>query len=553
MKTKTLLFIIFLSVNFSFAQELRSVIIGNQIWSSNNLAVQCFRNGDTIMEAKTNESWIKANKEGKPAWCYYNNDSLSGAIYGKLYNWYAVHDSRDLAPTGWRIPYAEDYVLLARYHEINQYFMKSDSQWAKVGNPELELYDGNGNNKFGFNGIPGGNRGVDGEFKSVGYYTGFWSLSSYDSLTAWNLNLSGSNNGPPLSTEYPKTYGLSIRLVKDDGVRKSNDINDKLRKEIESDLLENKYDTVIQKLKIICFRNNGFVYHTDYIKLMNCYLKNKELILADSIFNKALKLFQDNEKELYNDFAWNLISNKYYTTAVNYLKTANEKDNNDIYLKCNLAHAYLLSGQFEEAKQIYLRNAILSDTLVTEDENNPGTMFFIPTSNDTTWINMVSNDFNYFKKNGVKCNDFIKIINLIKLEIIIHGQNIENSAIESEDLNKDGKNDIYDLVYSIKDSIYAEGGEYFVIARIIKHPKYDGLAIQLSEAHDIYLLDPTSNSSVPNIKENRSVILLSGNLVDKTKYFNKDVILKGSFISGNTQTYIDGLFFNVIGIIGLIK
>ena len=68
MKSKTLVLILFLFVNFSFAQELRSVVAGNQIWSANNLSVYCFRNGDTIMEAKTSESWIKANKDGKPAW-----------------------------------------------------------------------------------------------------------------------------------------------------------------------------------------------------------------------------------------------------------------------------------------------------------------------------------------------------------------------------------------------------------------------------------------------------------------------------------------------------
>lgn len=154
-------------------------------------------------------------------------------------------------------------------------------------------------------------------------------------------------------------------------------------------------------------------------------------------------------------------------------------------------------------------------------------------------------------------NDLIKAILSIQMDYnhdsLISGQDLENAIIKTDDLNKDGKKDIYDLVYSFKNLIYTEGFECFIFARIIKHPKYGGLAIQLSESHDIYILDPTSNSDAPSIKENRSVVLLNGNPVDKTKYLNKDVILKGSYISGNTQTYIDGMFFKVIGIIGVIQ
>ncbi|MBK6523432.1 MAG: hypothetical protein IPG08_14565 [Sphingobacteriaceae bacterium] len=38
-------------------------------------------------------------------WCYYNDNSQNNADYGKLYNWYAVNDSRGLAPAGWAFLY----------------------------------------------------------------------------------------------------------------------------------------------------------------------------------------------------------------------------------------------------------------------------------------------------------------------------------------------------------------------------------------------------------------------------------------------------------------
>jgi len=69
-----------------------------------NLDVTSFRNLDPIMEAKTDEEWIKAGQQGIPAWCYYENDEKHNARFGKLYNWHAVNDKRGLAPEGYRIP-----------------------------------------------------------------------------------------------------------------------------------------------------------------------------------------------------------------------------------------------------------------------------------------------------------------------------------------------------------------------------------------------------------------------------------------------------------------
>jgi len=69
-----------------------------------NLDVTTFRNLDHIMQAKTDEEWIRAGWQGIPAWCYYNNDPANNELFGKLYNWHAVNDKRGLAPEGYRIP-----------------------------------------------------------------------------------------------------------------------------------------------------------------------------------------------------------------------------------------------------------------------------------------------------------------------------------------------------------------------------------------------------------------------------------------------------------------
>ncbi len=94
---------------------LKEIKISTQIWATKNLNVSTFKNGDRIVEAKTNEEWIKACNEKKPAWCYYDNDSVNGKIYGKLYNWYSVSDPRGLAPKEWHIPGDSEWITLIRF------------------------------------------------------------------------------------------------------------------------------------------------------------------------------------------------------------------------------------------------------------------------------------------------------------------------------------------------------------------------------------------------------------------------------------------------------
>ena len=100
---------------FGSCKDNKEVKIGNQIWTSRNLDVSSFSNGDPIPEAKTEEEWRAASSNQTPAWCYLENNPANGKKYGKLYNWYAVHDPRGLAPKGWHIPNNEEWSILIEY------------------------------------------------------------------------------------------------------------------------------------------------------------------------------------------------------------------------------------------------------------------------------------------------------------------------------------------------------------------------------------------------------------------------------------------------------
>lgn len=89
-----------------------SVAIGSQIWTTRNLNEGRFANGETILNAKSDEEWLRAGANQQPAWCYFENNPENGPKYGRLYNWYAVTDPRGLCPAGWHVPDEEEWTLL---------------------------------------------------------------------------------------------------------------------------------------------------------------------------------------------------------------------------------------------------------------------------------------------------------------------------------------------------------------------------------------------------------------------------------------------------------
>jgi uncharacterized protein (TIGR02145 family) len=208
------LLLFFLLVNLSLFAQNESIKIGEIYWSTKNLDVDRFNNGDLIPEAKTNKEWIKAGEEGKPAWCYYDNNPKNGKIYGKLYNWYAVNDPRGLAPNGWHVPRDSEWTQLTDYLGENAGDkMKDTSGWeVDLGGGTVVI--GNGTNISGFKGLPGGDRFAEGAFESLGN-SGFWWTSTMElgSGAPTYRGLETDDNKCSESSVIP-WFGFSVRCVK---------------------------------------------------------------------------------------------------------------------------------------------------------------------------------------------------------------------------------------------------------------------------------------------------------------------------------------------------
>ena len=187
------------------AVRFKTVKIGNQVWTSKNLDVATYRNGDVIPQVEDYKAWENLTTG---AWCYFDNDASNGTKYGKLYNWYAVNDPRGLAPNGYHIPTDAEWTQLSDYlggESEAGTKMKSTSGWVE---------NGNGTNSSGFSGLPGGYRNYPGTFDVIGKGGSWWSSTEFSTYVAWDRYL-GYAYGDVSRVCVSKRVGFSVRCLRD--------------------------------------------------------------------------------------------------------------------------------------------------------------------------------------------------------------------------------------------------------------------------------------------------------------------------------------------------
>ena len=203
-----------------------TVTIGTQTWMVENLKTTRYRNGDTIPEVKENAAWINLTTD---AYSNYANDPNNGNKFGRLYNWYAVNDSRNLAPAGWHLPSVDEWLVLQNYLIENGFnydgsndidkiskSLCSTTDWAYSSNAGAPGNRLSKNNSTGFNGLPAGGRlGSLGSFFGLGESTFWWTSSNSSITTAYYQAIF---NAYSFLGDYSdlKTSGRSIRCIKSD-------------------------------------------------------------------------------------------------------------------------------------------------------------------------------------------------------------------------------------------------------------------------------------------------------------------------------------------------
>ena len=194
-----------------------TVMICGQVWLAQNLRVKHYRNGDPIEKIEDKDQWVQSTSG---AYCYYENNEKDSAIYGLLYNWYAINDKRNIAPEGWHVPSYDEWhaleVCLGDSIAANKLKEAGNAHW------DINFFQSQSTNETGFTAIGSGYRlgGMNPQGAGVFNYrrieSGWWTTTENPELPGSAYHVTMGNNYSILGgCDCPKNGGYSIRLVKD--------------------------------------------------------------------------------------------------------------------------------------------------------------------------------------------------------------------------------------------------------------------------------------------------------------------------------------------------
>jgi len=197
----------------------KTIVIGDQCWMMENLKATHYRNGDPIPHITDAGEWA-ALSDG--AYCEYDNDSANVTVYGRLYNWYAIEDNRNIAPSGWHVSTDAEWQQLEIFlgmsgSDANAWGDRGTDEGGKlkeVGITHWNSPNAGATNESGFTALGGGFRDLYGIYHYMGRYARFWSSTEYLGPYAYLRGLSKFN---PLifRAGLEKQYGFSVRCVRD--------------------------------------------------------------------------------------------------------------------------------------------------------------------------------------------------------------------------------------------------------------------------------------------------------------------------------------------------
>jgi uncharacterized protein (TIGR02145 family) len=185
----------------------KTIEISNQTWMAENLKVSKFNDGTVISEIQLPYIF---NNLGESHWCYYDDNPVNENPYGKLYNSIVVSNTKNICPTGWRVPTNQDILELnssiSPYNNVGVLKSTGYNFWNSP-NPCAT-------NETGFSAIGSGERGIIYE----GYKTEFifWTKENSCASVSTGIEPYPSiwivQGGSPSSLQ---DKGYSIRCIKD--------------------------------------------------------------------------------------------------------------------------------------------------------------------------------------------------------------------------------------------------------------------------------------------------------------------------------------------------
>ena len=187
-----------------------TITVGTQVWMVENLKVTKYSNGDGIPNITDNTQWGNLITGA-----YCNNNNLTNAnAYGRLYNEYAVNDSRNLAPTGWHVATAAEFDELITYLGGTNV---GGGKMKEAGNSHWVNPNTGATNESSFTALPGGFRSNDGTFIDVGDIGIWWSSTEYIADNVWYYEMNYNDTYVHKVSSF-KGGGFSVRCIRDNAI-----------------------------------------------------------------------------------------------------------------------------------------------------------------------------------------------------------------------------------------------------------------------------------------------------------------------------------------------
>lgn len=176
--------------------------IGGQVWSLTNLNTSTFSDGSTIPYYTTETSFAGLTT---PASCSVNFNAANDAIYGRLYNWYAINDAKNVCPTNWHVPTSAEFSTLSAFVGVNGNVLKETgtAHWNSGGGTDL----------YGFKALGAGYMGTT-TYSHLNLSTYFWTKTAYNTTNAYAWSLI-DNSSTFTSSSQSKIGGFSVRCIHD--------------------------------------------------------------------------------------------------------------------------------------------------------------------------------------------------------------------------------------------------------------------------------------------------------------------------------------------------
>jgi uncharacterized protein (TIGR02145 family) len=200
----------------------KTIVIGNREWMAENLKTTTYRNGDPIVSGLSATQWAGTTSG---AWAHYNGDASLDCPYGKLYNFYACSDARQLCPTGWHVPTDGEWSVL-----INQFDPSAQGgiNWSNFAGGPLKstgtiqagtgLWNGpntGATNASGFSALPGGFITIMGASNNSAINGYYWTSNEVNSTTGYGRTFYHDPGSVIQTANFGKRSGMSVRCIRD--------------------------------------------------------------------------------------------------------------------------------------------------------------------------------------------------------------------------------------------------------------------------------------------------------------------------------------------------